>query len=507
MDLLEIKQNITFSIDNYLNRFYKNHKGRAIELRRFIDNADSCFDICIRIINEHSLFNLGYSLINVNLNNTFEHSIKNRTLNGAYYSNIIVPAFDKILAIDFDNLSLGESFSSNYNKTLVFRKNSDFYNDLLAFLDLHNVYYKDLKEGDEWLRDTFFVGKEKIYVRTKANINVKSEQENLPCNINSRKIWSQGEFRNNLPESYLVTNKYLSLNNKFYDNKDFMTQHSDNRSLNGVVKENLAKDTIRPLEGGNLFEVVNCDGDKYYFIGINVLLNEIDFKNIKNGTMSDPKDLTHRDILNKCRLELERYKKIFKTQNVIALPQWSYHLDLQISYIGKATFLIHSFNEVLDKFNDICSDIDKSDQFSDIARDASEREIIIKYIDATLKSCGFKTIKFAGVLHDTYKDWDENGEEKIDYKPKYALGKGTISAFVNGIDLSLGAKQYYLTIDSPYINHKTYFTNLLREQNIEVVYLRVNGKSAKATLEHISARGGALRCQTNFIPFEYLSSF
>ncbi|AJC48788.1 hypothetical protein IB642_05165 [Allofrancisella guangzhouensis] len=503
MEIQKIKNSINAGINNYLSRIYKNHKSRAIELKRFIENCNSYHEICLRIINEHSLFNLGYSLINVNLNTIFEHSIKNKNTNGAYYQTVIEPAFNTIFSINHNSLPLKHS-SSNFGKMLIFRENSDFYDDLVPFLEQQKIHYKVLKEGNEWLRDTFFVGQEKIYIRTKQEINVKKQQNNLPCNVNSKKIYTQNQFRD-LQDAYLITNKFLSMNRNFYDNHDFMAQHSNKRDLANLIKQDLKKDTIRPLEGGNLFEAINCEGVRYYFIGVNVLLNEIDFKNIKYGTMSDPSNLSNRDILSKCHVELERYKKIFKTDNVICLPQWAYHLDLQISYMGDSTFLIHSFNEVLNNIDEISSDINKKDQVAKFARDALQRELVIKYIDAILRSCGFKTIKYAGILHKTYQGVNENGEI-VELNPKYALGQEAISTFINGIDLCTHSnKKFYLTIDSPCNNHKAYFTKLLKKQNIEVVYLKVNGKSAEDTVKHISYRGGALRCQTNFIPFDYLN--
>jgi len=44
----------------------------------------------------------------------------------------------------------------------------------------------------------------------------------------------------------------------------------------------------------------------------------------------------------------EKYCKIFGTKNVVILPQWTFHLDLQMAYIGNSKFFIHSFfdNEI-----------------------------------------------------------------------------------------------------------------------------------------------------------------
>jgi len=45
--------------------------------------------------------------------------------------------------------------------------------------------------------------------------------------------------------------------------------------------ERPTKPTARLLEGGNLFEAVNQQGEKWYFIGINAILNEVQFMNLK----------------------------------------------------------------------------------------------------------------------------------------------------------------------------------------------------------------------------------
>ncbi|MCP4101300.1 MAG: hypothetical protein GY750_07750 [Lentisphaerae bacterium] len=268
-----------------------------------------------------------------------------------------------------------------------------------------------------------------------------------------------------------------------------------------LVKDKDQRSTIRALEGGNLFQATNMEGKRFHFIGRNALLFEIDIKNIKHGVISNPSNLTQKEIHAMCDEELERYKKIFASNNVVVLPQWTYHLDLQMTYIGKSTFIVHSFKEVLNNLEKLSEQERYRREFQLGAEDAMPREIIIMYIIAILKACGFKVIPSASVLYCSFMDPRD--------KPMnlYSMGKEVHSSLVNGIDLynPLNQKFFFLTADSPFEEHKRYFSGFLKDQGIEPVFLRTNGASAEETMKYIVQTAGALRCQTNFIPDQMLA--
>ena len=97
--------------------------------------------------------------------------------------------------------------------------------------------------------------------------------------------------------------------------------------------------TNRCLEGGNLFAVSNTKREKYYIIGDRVILFEKMLLENKRNIKA-----TTRDIIAK-------YKKNISGRNkIVTIPNLSYHIDLQMAYIGQGTFLIHSFDEMRKNF-------------------------------------------------------------------------------------------------------------------------------------------------------------
>lgn len=511
MNLLQAKAFINDRLNEYLGGVFRirKHAERAANLQEFVYEAEKLRDLQFRIINEHSLFNLGYSLINVSDGNSFEHGINNINKEGKYYSIVISPIFEYLFSgeEDFQCFHPKES-ASNYKNTLIFRNSSDYTQDLISALVDLGIDYRQMIGNERWVRDGLIVGQDKVYVRTKTKpANIKKQQVNYHTERlkNYAQKYGQDECIQ-LPDTYLVTSKYLSNIQNIYDQDAFCAKEGGaSRSLDGLIpKDSKQKETIRLLEGGNLFEAVNGQGIKYYFIGINALLNEVDLANLKNGAMSisNTVELTQREIFAQCYKELSRYKKIFSTDNVMILPQWSYHLDLQMSYVGKSTFLIHSFNEVVNKRWRVSRSCAQTNEFKDLANNAMERENIVRYISAIVNACGFNAIPYAGVLHKQRNVTDEHTYQQVKRKPIYATGNAMQSTFVNGIDVYSARKDryYFLTIDSPNVLHKNYLIRLLGEQAITPIFLKANGKNPEQTVAEISREGGALRCQTNFVP-------
>ncbi|MFT6834856.1 MAG: hypothetical protein ACJA0H_000889, partial [Francisellaceae bacterium] len=242
--------------------------------------------------------------------------------------------------------------------------------------------------------------------------------------------------------------------------------------------------------------------------GVNTLLNEVDIDNVKNGRIKKGTDLEHSELQKKFSPIITRYKKIFKSENVIILPQWAYHLDLQMSYAGRSIFLLHSFEAVTSYIDSQRKHENKVEIREHAKSDiAIKCDKIIEYIKQILEYYNFQVIKFAGSLY--LKKFKET---QFECKPSYHDGGGLVSCLTNGIDMydERSKKCYYLTGDSIYGEHKNYLINLLKPHEIKPVFLKKDSNLtdpraiSQANSKALASEGGGLRCQTNFIPDEML---
>ena len=315
-----------------------------------------------------------------------------------------------------------EQRSSNYRKTLVFSEHSDFKNDLVKLIsdELPIKYMICDSSSDVWLRDTFFdTNNDNVYVRS------KSTSRDSKLNIND--IKSQLLLLNS-------TNRYLS-RKKYYSDSTFIAKYKSGRNISSIsncFNDGVAyKETIRPLEGGNLFEAVNLSGQKCYIIGENALLNETDYQKIK-GNINYKSNFWHKRNNSYFEESIRRYKKIFKTDNVYSLPQWTYHLDLQISYVGKSIFLVHSFHET----SIFLTKNYLRDEYNICRENISRIEPCVDEIIEILQSLGFIAIKCCAVLHKHIKKLSMETMKHEDYL-NLTYGQGISSSFINGITLSI----------------------------------------------------------------------
>ena len=265
--------------------------------------------------------------------------------------------------------------------------------------------------------------------------------------------------------------------------------------MNGLVPDGLVRETIRPLPGGNLFEAVNQRGETYYFIGFNVILNEEDYGRIKHGLLGSEITKEESQLIAK---HIGRYKKIFQSENVVILPQWTYHLDLQMAYVGQSTFLVHSFDET----ETFLRDTGEFGRYQEILERAKPREAVVNKLVRKLRYCGFKVIKCCGMILENPIRWDPDRQKHRKALVDFCYCNLASSFFMNGINIysQHHNKHYFLTLDSENIKHKEYFVRLLKSIGIEAVFLKMNRYSPSETLQGVSHLSGALRCQTNFLP-------
>lgn len=357
--------------------------------------------------------------------------------------------------------------NKNYS-ILVYTEKSIFRDELDKFTATHCIPHQILHSNvDVWVRDILIDTDKELYLRSRT---VTKNGISLDPDISSHCM---------IDVTFEETSKYLDLQN-YTTIKNFYARYNDyNRKKKyfSSFKRNI-HESIRPLEGGNLFSVINKKGEKYYFIGVNALLNEIDIAISKSNYLKNSMNTCSFD--SKLQFVLNRYKKIFNTNNVYYLPQWTYHLDLQMAYIGKSTFILHSFQETK-KYLNISLPL-----FYD------EIEKVINKIFITLHNCHFNVYKSCAIIHKDYSNFDGLWN-----------GSNSASSFINGIDIQNEDKNFFLTIDSPNLNHKKYFKQFIKDKsNIDVNFFKCNKSTAQMTLDKTNESAGALRCQTNFIHFD-----
>ena len=326
------------------------------------------------------------------------------------------------------------------SRVLLFADRCSYKRDLMQFCMAKKIPYKEITTTDTWLRDYLFETPKQLYIRNKAS--------------------SYGCFDDNPAIDWTprMSPEHLrNLDDVLFTDKGYL--HKTNRCL----------------EGGNLFAVCNTKGEKYYIIGSSVVLFEKMFLENKYNIKA-----TTRDII-------ERYKKIFGTKNIVTIPNLSYHIDLQMAYVGQGTFLIHSFDEMRKNFPaDYRQYLNKyGGQNPDFI---TAMEAAVKKIVEFLETLNFNAIKFCGNLYH---------EGKMDV----FSGGGLKSTFVNGIDVysEYEKQNYFVTIDSDVIAHKQYFIRLMEPLKIEPYFVTNQSGNIRKTINEISERSGALRCQTNFI--------
>jgi hypothetical protein len=373
---------------------------------------------------------------------------------------------------------------NNDSKILVYAPSCGFKIDLEKTIFELNVNACMIYTGDDydpWVRDLFFEAVDGvIYLRSKE--------------FTKNKIYYRSS---KWDEDYIVTSNYME-SKKYLSCKMFISNRPEVKSVQSIANQlnRTVRPTIRCVEGGNLFVAPNKFGELFYFIGINALLNEFDIQIFKKNYVENLRSSCNSNMLQLVK-GLSRYKKIFGTDNVVALPQWKYHLDLQMAYIGQSTFLVHD----LSKEFDFCRK-NSLQEMSTVIRMPEEINKVTKNISNILKEYGFNVILCCASLHDRKR---RELNENMVYPLDFSGGEGLSSSFVNGLDIKYDGKSYYLTMDSPNAKHKQYFTALMNDFGVDVRYLRMDNLNAEQTTIEAAYLKGSLRCQTNFINYRRTS--
>ena len=368
---------------------------------------------------------------------------------------------------------------------MLFQESCSYKKYLTEFCDEKRIPYKEISNNDMWLRDYLIETPNKLYIRNKNHWYCEFKGEILI------QPYQKDDVRPTVPN--MENSNIRNIDNILL--AETTSLHSSNRCL----------------EGGNYFLVKNKCDVEYVIIGERV----IDFEKMltiqkqqqkywAECLQSYPKNMTNKnDKLDyfwyqttaNTRIKHPRihYQKIFGTENILIVPNLTYHIDLQMAYVGKGIFLVHSFDKMQEFF--LC-------EYQSLIQEyetkwpglIAAKEKQVNRIVVLLQSRGFNAVKFCSNLY---------------YPTETGIWRGTNikSTFVNGIDVysEYEKQHYFVTIDSPILEHKRYFCNLIQDLGITPYFVRNNSDNVNDTISEINQREGALRCQTNFISTDKLN--
>lgn len=253
------------------------------------------------------------------------------------------------------------------------------------------------------------------------------------------------------------------------------------------------------LEGGNFFCAINGQNERYYIVGENVVSETMAYNNVDREQAINylAKDLS-------CSVK-----------QVLPVPQWTYHLDLQMAYLGKGQFIIHSFDQDKIDFGLSQEEIQDIRNTFDVLKDLFE----INIINATceiLEKHGFEVTKVFGCL---FYLTDETAPEQLKYVPYCKSSEdfdGSLSLMMNGIALDLGDEgRHFITIRQDLPLFSKQFASSLRALGVTEVHgadmleaydyngdflsMLVGIQGAYSVSQVAAYMNGALRCQTSIV--------
>lgn len=370
----------------------------------------------------------------------------------------------------------------NENTFLMINRLSPFYQAIDANSKKYNFKIKSNnfdKIGTLWIKD--------YIISTGDNILLPTIKMKDPF------IWG-----NNYQH---IDHRALSIkNNKsLYHNKLNTDQH--HRSEGIINYDNDSKDLTENLlyqssyirniilEGGNFFCTHNKAGVKYFLIGENVisenhLAHHLDFNK------DNRKKILHT-IANNLNCDVKK---------ILVIPQWTYHLDLQMSYLGSGEFIIHSFDQSHFDFgnenkNEIKNTFKKLKQFF-------EKDIIDEVIKILTEN-NFSVNKVFGCLFQIPQNiYSLDFLIEHNRIPLLAFEKNLFATFMNGITIHTKESKVFLTADSENEEFKKYFSEQLQNIGVKVEFLKINSLYLNhygSTTNYIAMVHGGLRCQSTII--------
>ncbi|WP_157061507.1 hypothetical protein [Legionella brunensis] len=252
------------------------------------------------------------------------------------------------------------------------------------------------------------------------------------------------------------------------------------------------------IEGGNLFCAINKFGERFYLVGENVV----------SETMA------YNDCSRSIAIELILAELPCGPKNLLIIPQWTYHLDLQMAYLGNGQFIVHSFQQ-----NDIDFELSADiiakikDTFTSL-----EKKFEKSIIDQTctlLEKHGFEVAKVFGCLF--YLDNHEDPAELafVPYCKSSDCYDGALALMMNGVALDLNSGRYFIASHCEMKSFVSQFEASLQKLGIKElrsvdmlegydydgsfsgIYYGIMG--ATSVTQVVATMNGALRCQTSVI--------
>jgi len=409
---------------------------------------------------------------------------------------------------------IGKDYSSSKDKTLIFSELSSFYKGLCRLATRLNIdFYAKLKCADIWFRDLYIDRHRKgwknaphLYIRAKSFLNITAEnQKNFIPSL--KRIYDPSAFefmKNYCLDKYNVdVNRYPKIQLET-SSGDCSSIDADRANLYEVAEalDMQYRYTIRPAEGGNIFNAVNKNGELCVIIARAIIAYEFDIYKVKQNSQEKIKSFQDYYAQHEASVLL-KYQKMLSIKNIFSLPQWIWHLDLLMAYLGGATFILHCFKEAISfcqyylakgQYNGRALSKAELNILSDTLEIASDYDkkygAIIDDIEKILVENNFNVIRVCGYLH-----------KKYDSKISPEFESNVASSIMNGIDVYKNNQAYYIVGDSPSTLHKDYFKNLLNSMKVQAEFILVDAgdKYANNATDLIRVYKGGLRCQTNFL--------
>jgi hypothetical protein len=253
------------------------------------------------------------------------------------------------------------------------------------------------------------------------------------------------------------------------------------------------------IEGGNFFCAINNEGQRYYLVGENVISESMAFHQV-----------TRNKIIKGIAKELGCEPKF-----ILAIPQWTYHLDLQMAYLGNGQFVIHSFDQKSYNFGLDQPTTHKLEKTFIALKQKFEHAIIDK-LCLILTQHGFTAQKVFGCLF--YLD-DCTDKEQLKYVPncKSTDGfDGVLALMMNGIALNLGVTRgrHFIMPRCDVPAFRAQFEQSLQALGIKAIHdadileayadgdfngLVVGILGATNVAQTAACMNGSIRCQTSIV--------
>lgn len=291
---------------------------------------------------------------------------------------------------------------------------------------------------------------------------------------------------------------YGALNmNEHHQGKTNITSEEvwNNTARSLIKKTNFVHKTL--VEGGNFFCAVNKQGKRFYLLGENVVSETIAYNLMTRSGA----------------IELIRQELGCTTTNLLIIPQWTYHLDLQMAYLGRGEFVIHSFDQQNIDFGLSTEEAKLCTTTFNFLKKQFEETIINTTIKILIDN-GFAVNKVFGCLFYLENVTDPDQLKFVPYCKSSDGFDGALALMMNGIAMDLGDKgRHFMVARCDLEPFKQQYESSLKQLNIDLhsvdmleaySYQGFEGMAVSVygaqNVTQVSAfMNGALRCQTSLV--------